>query len=34
VPPLGKGEGILLVEERGAYRLEPLGSADVDPTDR
>jgi hypothetical protein len=25
VPPLGKGEGILLVEEGGAYRVEPLG---------
>ena len=25
VAPLGKGEGILLVEEGGAYRVEPLG---------
>jgi hypothetical protein len=25
VPPLGKGEGILLIEEDGAYRVEPLG---------
>jgi hypothetical protein len=25
VPPLGKGEGILLIEEGGAYRVEPLG---------
>ena len=24
VPPLGKGEGILLVEQAGAYRVEPL----------
>jgi phosphohistidine phosphatase SixA len=24
VPPLGKGEGILLIEERGTYRAEPL----------
>jgi hypothetical protein len=25
VPPLGKGDGILLIEERGTYRVEPLG---------
>jgi hypothetical protein len=25
VPPMGKGEGILLVEEDEAYRVEPLG---------
>ena len=25
VAPMGKGEGILLVEEDGAYRVEPLG---------
>jgi hypothetical protein len=25
VPPMGKGEGILLIEEDGAYRVEPLG---------
>jgi broad specificity phosphatase PhoE len=25
VPPLGKGDGILLIEERGTYRAEPLG---------
>jgi phosphohistidine phosphatase SixA len=25
VAPLGKGEGILLVEDGGAYRVEPLG---------
>jgi len=25
VPPMGKGEGILLIEEGGAYRVEPLG---------
>jgi hypothetical protein len=25
VPPLGKGEGVLLIEDRGAYRVEPLG---------
>jgi broad specificity phosphatase PhoE len=25
VPPLGKGDGILLVEEGGCYRVEPLG---------
>jgi phosphohistidine phosphatase SixA len=25
VPPMGKGEGILLVEDGAAYRLEPLG---------
>jgi hypothetical protein len=24
VPPLGKGEGVLLVEDGGAYRVEPL----------
>jgi phosphohistidine phosphatase SixA len=24
VPPMGKGEGILIVEEGGAYRVEPL----------
>ena len=24
VPPLGKGEGILLIEHRGDYRVEPL----------
>jgi hypothetical protein len=25
VPPMGKGDGILLVEEGGAYRVDPLG---------
>lgn len=25
VPPMGKGDGILLVEEGGGYRVEPLG---------
>jgi phosphohistidine phosphatase SixA len=25
VPPLGKGEGVLLIEDGGAYRVEPLG---------
>jgi phosphohistidine phosphatase SixA len=25
VPPMGKGEGILLVEDDGAYRVQPLG---------
>ena len=25
IPPMGKGEGILLVEEGGAYRVQPLG---------
>jgi broad specificity phosphatase PhoE len=25
VPPLGKGEGVLLIEEGGTYRVEPLG---------
>jgi phosphohistidine phosphatase SixA len=25
IPPLGKGEGILLLEDRGDYRAEPLG---------
>ena len=25
VPPLGKGEGILLIEVEGQYRVEPLG---------
>jgi hypothetical protein len=25
VPPLGKGEGVLLIEDDGAYRVEPLG---------
>jgi phosphohistidine phosphatase SixA len=25
VPPMGKGDGILLVEEGGTYRVEPLG---------
>jgi pimeloyl-ACP methyl ester carboxylesterase len=24
VPPLGKGQGVLLVEDRGQYRVEPL----------
>jgi hypothetical protein len=24
VPPLGKGEGILLIEDGGDYRVEPL----------
>jgi hypothetical protein len=24
VPPLGKGEGVLLIEDGGAYRVEPL----------
>ena len=24
VPPLGKGEGVLLIEDRGDYRVEPL----------
>ncbi len=24
VPPLGKGKGVLLVEDGGAYRVEPL----------
>ncbi len=26
VPPLEKGEGVLVVEDRGDYRVEPLGS--------
>ena len=25
LPPLGKGDGILLIEDRGTYRAEPLG---------
>ena len=25
VTPMGKGEGILLIEDGGEYRLEPLG---------
>jgi hypothetical protein len=25
VPPLAKGEGVLLIEEGGTYRVEPLG---------
>jgi len=24
VPPLGKGQGVLLIEDRGDYRVEPL----------
>ena len=24
VPPMGKGEGVLLIEQRGTYRVEPL----------
>jgi hypothetical protein len=24
VPPLGKGEGVLLIEDGGHYRVEPL----------
>jgi broad specificity phosphatase PhoE len=28
VPPLGKGEGILLIEEAGTYRVEPLDHDD------
>ncbi len=24
IPPLGKGEGVLLIEDRGDYRVEPL----------
>ena len=24
VPPLGKGEGVLVVEDSGSYRVEPL----------
>jgi hypothetical protein len=24
VPPLGKGEGVLLIEDSGRYRVEPL----------
>jgi hypothetical protein len=24
VPPLGKGEGVLLIKDRGDYRVEPL----------
>ena len=28
VPPLGKGDGVLLVEEAGAYRVEPLDRGD------
>jgi hypothetical protein len=24
VPPLGKGEGVLLIEDGGEYRVEPL----------
>jgi broad specificity phosphatase PhoE len=27
VPPLGKGDGVLVVEDRGDYRVETLGSA-------
>lgn len=26
VPPLGKGDGVLVVEDRGVYRVGPLGS--------
>jgi len=26
VPPLGKGEGVLLIEDRGGYRVAPLDS--------
>jgi phosphohistidine phosphatase SixA len=26
VPPLGKGEGVLLIEDSGRYRVEPLAS--------
>jgi phosphohistidine phosphatase SixA len=26
VPPVGKGEGVLIVEDRGEYRVEPLAS--------
>jgi phosphohistidine phosphatase SixA len=25
VPPLGKGDGVLLIEDSGTYRVEPLG---------
>jgi len=25
VPPLGKGEGVLLIEDGGTYRVEPMG---------
>jgi hypothetical protein len=25
VPPLGKGAGVLVIEDGGAYRVEPLG---------
>ena len=24
IPPLGKGEGVLLIEDRGDYQVEPL----------
>jgi hypothetical protein len=24
IPPQGKGEGVLLIEDRGDYRVEPL----------
>ncbi len=24
IPPLGKGEGVLLIEDRANYRVEPL----------
>ncbi len=24
VPPMGKGKGVLLIEQVGSYRLEPL----------